>query len=180
MRFVDASLSSYYVNSSYGVLGAALSALPSDVFLPGLKKVDLGDLDTPNDPVFWLILANADRLWAQQQAAHGYLDDFSSTYVVSQGRFANLTDVLQPFGVAVSEVWSTTALCYQYAPSPIIASTVAVVPAVVYPQPVIVGNRPIYRIYAVQGEDEDSKEADRNNSNTFKGKDAKKGKKTVF
>jgi tyrosinase len=66
---------------------------------------------SPNDPVFWLLHANLDRLWAEWQAIYGL------TYVPTMGGPPghNLFDPMSPFGsVRPVDVLDHFALGYRY------------------------------------------------------------------
>jgi len=54
----------------------------------------LGDAVSPNDPVFWLVHANVDRLWDRWEQAHG--DAFAPRRGARRGH--NLMDRLSQFG----------------------------------------------------------------------------------
>jgi hypothetical protein len=72
---------------------------------------------SPNDPVFYLHHTNVDRLWWQWQRAYPQMaNSYSGNAFVSGGRRGNAgsSDILAPYGVAVSDVMSTEALCYTY------------------------------------------------------------------
>jgi tyrosinase len=65
--------------------------------------------DSPNDPVFWLMHANLDRLWAQWEDQHG------SQYPESgAGDGENLNDLMHPFGVTPASVLHHHDLGYTY------------------------------------------------------------------
>ena len=74
---------------------------------------------SPNDPVFWLLHANIDRLWAEWQAKHD--PDYLPVMGAQEGH--NLHDRMSPFGVAPADVLDHHALGYRYDTEP------AVVPA---------------------------------------------------
>ncbi|RNL65274.1 hypothetical protein EFK50_04755 [Nocardioides marmoriginsengisoli] len=75
-----------------------------------------GDLATatgPNDPLYWLIAANLDRLWAAWQKTHAGAYDGTN----SGGSAAALTDPVPGFaGVEVADVMDIGGLCYTYDP----------------------------------------------------------------
>jgi tyrosinase len=66
---------------------------------------------SPNDPVFWLLHANIDRLWAQWQAANPN-DQYDPTSGAAHGH--NLTDLMSPFNVTPQSVLDHQALGYVY------------------------------------------------------------------
>jgi hypothetical protein len=66
---------------------------------------------SPNDPVFWLLHADIDRLWAQWQAANPG-DQYDPTTGAASGH--NLTDPMTPFGVTPQSVLDHQALGYLY------------------------------------------------------------------
>jgi tyrosinase len=75
---------------------------------------------SPNDPVFWLVHANLDRIWADWEAQHGYLYPESGA---AEGE--NLYDNMPYVGVTPASVLNHYDLGYQYdteqpspAPSP--------------------------------------------------------------
>jgi tyrosinase len=69
-------------------------------------------LAAPNDPVFWLLHANVDRIWAQWQERHP-----ESTYLPTSGfRDNNAGDRMHPFASTPRDVESIAALGYSYAP----------------------------------------------------------------
>jgi tyrosinase len=64
---------------------------------------------SPNDPVFWLVHANLDRLWAEWEDEHGY------DYPVSGAPPGqNLYDLMDPFGVTPASVLDHHQLGYYY------------------------------------------------------------------
>lgn len=69
---------------------------------------DMGVMNSPNDPIFYLHHANVDRLWNRWQVLH---PDLANTY---NGPGANPNDVLSPYPAKVSDVYDTTKLCFQY------------------------------------------------------------------
>ncbi len=70
----------------------------------------LGADTSPNDPVFWLLHAFLDKLWADWQAIHGeeYLPEFGAV----EGH--NLNDLMPPFGVTPASVLRHADLGYTY------------------------------------------------------------------
>ena len=71
----------------------------------------LGTTASPNDPVFWLLHANIDRLWSQWEARHG--DAYLPRSGAPQGH--NLNDLLNPFArlgrpVRPADLLDSTAL----------------------------------------------------------------------
>jgi tyrosinase len=67
------------------------------------------EMTSPNDPVFWLLHANLDRLWADWEAMYGYLYPDGDA---PPGQ--NLHDVMNPFGVTPADVLNHRALGYRY------------------------------------------------------------------
>lgn len=67
-------------------------------------------VNSPNDPVFWLLHANIDRIWSEWQARYGL------TYMPTMGgpRGHNLNDPMSPFGVTPAGVLDHFALGYMY------------------------------------------------------------------
>ncbi|KAI8912308.1 hypothetical protein DFJ77DRAFT_432104 [Powellomyces hirtus] len=72
------------------------------------------------DPIFWLHHAFIDKLWAMWQANSGTPNAYNAVKDPLAGRFApeparvSTADILKPFNVAVSTVFSTTDNCYVY------------------------------------------------------------------
>jgi hypothetical protein len=66
---------------------------------------------SPNDPVFWLLHSNIDRLWAQWQAANPN-DSYDPETGAADGH--NLRDRMSPFGVTPESVLDHRALGYVY------------------------------------------------------------------
>jgi tyrosinase len=66
---------------------------------------------SPNDPVFWMLHANIDRLWAQWQAANPD-DQYDPESGAVDGQ--NLYDTMSPFGVTPASVLDHFALGYRY------------------------------------------------------------------
>jgi tyrosinase len=66
---------------------------------------------SPNDPVFWLLHANIDRLWAQWQAANPN-DQYDPETGAADGQ--NLNDLMSPFDVTPASVLDHKALGYVY------------------------------------------------------------------
>jgi hypothetical protein len=66
---------------------------------------------SPNDPVFWLLHANIDRLWAQWQAANPN-DQYDPASGAADGQ--NLNDEMSPFNVTPASVLDHKALGYVY------------------------------------------------------------------
>jgi tyrosinase len=64
---------------------------------------------SPNDPVFWLVHANLDRIWADWEAAHGYLYPDSGA---PDGE--NLNDTMRYLDVTPASVLNHHDLGYQY------------------------------------------------------------------
>ena len=70
------------------------------------------DIDySPNDPVFWMLHANIDRLWAQWQAANPN-DQYDPESGAADGQ--NLYDTMNPFGVTPADVLDHFSLGYRY------------------------------------------------------------------
>jgi tyrosinase len=67
------------------------------------------NMSSPNDPVFWLVHANLDRLWAEWEDLHGY--DYPEEGPPPGQR---LYDPMTPFGVTPADVLDHHALGYQY------------------------------------------------------------------
>jgi tyrosinase len=67
-------------------------------------------VDSPDDPVFWLLHANIDRLWAQWESIYGQV------YVPDGGARDghNLHDLMSPFGVTPEQVLDHHLLGYEY------------------------------------------------------------------
>jgi hypothetical protein len=70
---------------------------------------------SPEDPVFWLLHANIDRLWAQWQAANP-TDGYDPESGAATGH--NLRDPMTPFGVTPESVLDHYALGYRYDTEP--------------------------------------------------------------
>src|SRR5262249_14942380 len=68
---------------------------------------------SPNDPVFWLLHANLDRLWAEWEGVHGY--DYPATGAPSG---ENLHDLMYGFDVTPADVLDPHALGYAYDTEP--------------------------------------------------------------
>jgi tyrosinase len=70
---------------------------------------------SPNDPLFWLLHADIDRIWAEWQAIYGlnYLPDMGGP----PGH--NLHDPMSPFGVTPADVLDHFALGYRYDTEPV-------------------------------------------------------------
>ena len=66
-------------------------------------------MSSPNDPVFWLLHANIDRLWAQWEDIHGF--DYPEEGPAPGQR---LYDPMEPFGLTPADVLDHRALGYQY------------------------------------------------------------------
>jgi tyrosinase len=66
---------------------------------------------SPNDPVFWLLHSDLDRLWAQWQAANPN-DGYDPVTGAADGH--NLRDNMSPFGVTPESVLDHKALGYVY------------------------------------------------------------------
>src|SRR5262249_45000154 len=66
-------------------------------------------MSSPNDPVFWLLHANLDRLWAAWEDVYGY--DYPEEGPPPGQR---LHDVMAPFGVTPADVLDHHALGYHY------------------------------------------------------------------
>jgi hypothetical protein len=69
---------------------------------------DMGVMNSPNDPIFFLHHANVDRLWNRWQVLH---PDLANTY---NGGNAKPTDKLDPYPAIVSDVFDTKRMCFQY------------------------------------------------------------------
>jgi tyrosinase len=67
------------------------------------------EMTSPNDPVFWLLHANLDRLWGEWEALYGYQYPDGDA---PPGQ--NLNDPMDPFGVPPAAVLDHHALGYQY------------------------------------------------------------------
>lgn len=65
---------------------------------------------SPNDPVFWLLHANIDRIWAEWEDQNGQLYD--PTTGAAYGH--NLNDLMSPFNVTPASVLDERALGYRY------------------------------------------------------------------
>jgi tyrosinase len=66
-------------------------------------------MSSPNDPVFWLVHANIDRLWAEWEAINGF--DYPEKGPPPGHR---LYDLMPPFYVTPADVLDHHALGYQY------------------------------------------------------------------
>ncbi len=64
---------------------------------------------SPNDPVFWLLHADLDRIWAQWESLHGY--DYP---VTGAPPGQNLRDPMVPFGLTPESVLQHHVLGYEY------------------------------------------------------------------
>jgi tyrosinase len=67
------------------------------------------EMTSPNDPVFWLLHANMDRLWAEWEAIYGF--DYPDGDA-PPGQ--NLNDPMDPFGITPAEVLDHHGLGYYY------------------------------------------------------------------
>jgi hypothetical protein len=78
---------------------------------------DLASSASPDDPLFWMMHAYLDALWAQWQHASSFnYSAYGGTN--SDGHTAAKPDVLPGLGATVASVMTTANLCYQYqAPS---------------------------------------------------------------
>lgn len=65
---------------------------------------------SPNDPIFWLLHANIDRVWAEWQAIYGL--DYLPVMGALPGQ--NLHDIMSPFHTAPADVLDHLALGYRY------------------------------------------------------------------
>lgn len=74
---------------------------------------DLRQLYSPNDPLFWIHHANVDRIWLKWQNKFG-IYQYEGPKIAGQKELANLTDVLDLFGVKVINVMNINELCYKY------------------------------------------------------------------
>ncbi|MFF0430154.1 tyrosinase family protein [Streptomyces sp. NPDC004520] len=74
---------------------------------------DMSTTSAPNDPIYWLHVANLDRLWALWQSSN---PTRVRAYdgVNSSGRPAVLTDTMPVYDVPVASVMDTAALGYCY------------------------------------------------------------------
>ncbi|ORX92557.1 Di-copper centre-containing protein [Basidiobolus meristosporus CBS 931.73] len=89
---------------------------------------DMGELYSPNDPLFWIHHAYIDKIWYRWQKLHpevqygygGIVRSGNSSEEVSPNASATLCDNLVPFNVPVSSVMDISApgLCYTYTDSP--------------------------------------------------------------
>ena len=70
-------------------------------------------MSSPNDPVFWLLHANLDRLWAEWEAAYGF--DYPE---VGAAAGQNLHDAMSPFGATPADALDHHALGYRYDTEP--------------------------------------------------------------
>ena len=66
---------------------------------------DMSLMNSPNDPLFWLHHSMVDMIWWIWQRMHP-----NSKY------YGNVTEILEPFGVTVSDVLVCENLCYTYQP----------------------------------------------------------------
>jgi tyrosinase len=66
-------------------------------------------MSSPNDPVFWLLHANLDRLWADWERLYGF--DYPESGA-PPGQ--NLYDVMYPFNLTPADVLDHRALGYKY------------------------------------------------------------------
>lgn len=71
---------------------------------------------SPNDPIFWLLHSNIDRVWVQWQQKH-QTEQYHPTGVGGENSpmNQNLRDPLWPWTVTPADVWSHNALGYEYA-----------------------------------------------------------------
>jgi tyrosinase len=69
---------------------------------------------SPNDPVFWMLHADIDRVWAEWEDQNGYV------YAPEEGgrQGQNLYDAMTPFGVTPASVLDHWALGYRYDTEP--------------------------------------------------------------
>ncbi|SJM93658.1 Putative tyrosinase (fragment) [Crenothrix polyspora] len=116
----------------------ALTRTPYSVFMPELENLihnivhvfiggSAGTLSSPNDPAFFLLHCNVDRLWAIWQSLHPTDASFQG-----DGRF-NVNSPMQPWENEISpptpaRVLNHIALGYSYDPVPIIDLTVGAPP----------------------------------------------------
>lgn len=75
------------------------------------------DIASPNDPIFFLNLAQIDRVWALWQQSRKQFNKPSNEFNgVWKNRLVRLDDEIEPFGVTVRQVIdSANQLCYVYA-----------------------------------------------------------------
>ena len=74
---------------------------------------DMKTMDSPNDPLFWMLHAYLDKVWADWQASSP-ANASSYTGTNADGTTASLSDQLPGLGMTVSDVMSIGALCYRY------------------------------------------------------------------
>ncbi|KAL1925844.1 uncharacterized protein VTP21DRAFT_727 [Calcarisporiella thermophila] len=85
---------------------------------------DLNTLASPNDPLFYMHHAFVDKIWADwQKRDPQFVYQYGGTN--KDGSQAALTDYIQPFGVSVESVMSTTSdsMCYVYSDYPEVTMT---------------------------------------------------------
>ncbi|HYL72849.1 MAG TPA: tyrosinase family protein [Bryobacteraceae bacterium] len=72
-------------------------------------------LTSPNDPIFWLVHSNIDRVWVQWQQMHR-AEQYHPTGVGGENSpmNQNLNDPLWPWTVTPADLWSHDALGYRY------------------------------------------------------------------
>ncbi|KAI8867746.1 Di-copper centre-containing protein [Ramicandelaber brevisporus] len=116
--FNGASMASYYPTTAVeNVLNTVTDFTDLAAFLEGtlLSSIQVGfagDISSsvvPNDPLFYLMRANVDRLWAQWQKVHPNVD--------SQLPF-KMSDQLVALDGTIGSVWTIDGLCYLYHQQP--------------------------------------------------------------
>lgn len=72
---------------------------------------DMAQMESPNDPIFWLHHAYVDKIWTEFQSAN---PANATAYNGIQNPQINSTNILLPFGITVANTFSTEPLCYTY------------------------------------------------------------------
>jgi hypothetical protein len=89
--------------------------VPNAINIPG--PTGFSDTASPNDPIFFLHIAQVDRIWALwQQARRQYGKSPKEFNGFWKQRLVTLRDELEPFGICAEQVMDPTEeLCYVYA-----------------------------------------------------------------
>jgi len=87
---------------------------------------DMTAMHSVNDPIFWLHHSNVDRLWWMWQQKNSRPSRRRNGRTVNPltayggrtmaGQSVSSSDILSPFGLAVSDTFQTENYCYSYAP----------------------------------------------------------------
>ncbi|KAJ3080594.1 hypothetical protein HK102_002943 [Quaeritorhiza haematococci] len=84
---------------------------------------DMNTMESPNDPLFYLLHADIDRMWAEWvQNNPAQANSYGGAFFAADGtvQIATLTDLMQPMNKTVAECMDNLAggdLCYVYTPN---------------------------------------------------------------